>query len=65
MIAISKYPHCEDARKSLAALEESVVFRLELMAQQIRDRYVAIYDQYTKNMEKIVQPRGNEPRNFY
>lgn len=58
-------PCFQDARKSLAALEESVVFRLELMAQQIRDRYVAIYDQYTKNMEKIVQPRGSEPRNFY
>ena len=42
-----------------------MVFRLELMAQQIRDRYVTIYDQYTKNMEKIVQPRGNERPNFY
>jgi len=54
-----KYPSVHDFRKSVAELDEKHYLQLQLSCLDLRNNYAVLHDMITKNLEKIVAPRGN------
>lgn len=62
---ISKYPHCEDVRKTLADYDDEHTTRFQMYAESMRMRYCLIHDHYLKNKERIQQPVPESPIDMF
>jgi len=48
-----------DFRKSVEELDEKQYLQLQLGCLDLRNNYALLHDMITKNLEKIVAPRGS------
>jgi len=57
---IIKFPGIEDFRESLKELDEKTYIKTSLLACELRNDYITLYDMLSKNMDTLTTPRGQE-----
>ncbi|KAL5291995.1 PSME3.2 family protein [Megaselia abdita] len=62
---VAKYPHIEDYRRAVVEFDEKECLTLWLILCEIRNRYSALHDIVTKNMEKLKKPRSCNTESLY
>jgi len=55
--SVMNYPHIEDQQINLAELERSFTYTLCRGVDELYSTYVGIYDQVSKNINKLLLPR--------
>jgi hypothetical protein len=57
---VLKNPNIEDFRHSLKELDEKTYIKTCLLACELRNDYITLYDLLAKNMDTLTTPRGGE-----
>jgi hypothetical protein len=57
---VLKNPNIEDFRHALRELDEKTYLKTCLLACELRNDYITLYDLLAKNMDNLVTPRGGE-----
>ncbi|CAG2108319.1 unnamed protein product [Medioppia subpectinata] len=57
---IAKYPHSMDYRQALQEMDYKFRLFLRLFAFDLRNQYIGLHDMFTKNLNKIKEPRNSD-----
>jgi len=57
---ILKYPGIQDFRQAVKELDEKQYIQTALVAGDLRNSYMVLYDLITKNFDKLYNPRNND-----
>jgi len=57
---ILKYPGVADFRKALKELDEKTYIKTSLLACELRNDYITLYDLLAKNLDTLITPRKGE-----
>jgi len=57
---VLKNPNVEDFRCALRELDEKTYIKTCLLASELRNDYITIYDLLAKNLDTLITPRGGE-----
>jgi len=57
---VLKYPNVMDFRWALRELDEKTYIKTCLLACELRNDYITLYDLLAKNMDTLTTPRGGE-----
>jgi proteasome activator subunit 2 (PA28 beta) len=57
---VLKHPNVEDFRFALRELDEKTYIKTCLLASELRNDYITIYDLLAKNLDTLITPRGGE-----
>jgi len=55
-----KYPGVVDFRKALKELDEKTYIKTSLLACELRNDYITLYDLLAKNLDILMTPRKGE-----
>jgi proteasome activator subunit 3 (PA28 gamma) len=62
IMKVAKYPHSQDYRRALLENDQNFRLILCLMAVGLRNHYIKLHDMFTKNLNKIKEPRNSDNR---
>lgn len=57
---VLKNPNVEDFRYALHELDEKTYIKTCLLASELRNDYITVYDLLAKNLDTLITPRGSE-----
>jgi len=57
---VIKYPGIADYRKALNELDEKTYIKTSLLACELRNDYITLYDMLAKNLDTLITPRKGE-----
>ncbi len=57
---IIKFPGIQDYRLALQELDEKSYIKTSLLACDLRNDYLTLYDLLSKNLDTLTKPRGSE-----
>lgn len=57
---VLKNPNVEDFRFALRELDEKTYIKTCLLASELRNDYITVYDLLAKNLDTLITPRGGE-----
>lgn len=57
---ILDYPGVADFRRALKELDEKTYLKTILIACELRNDYITLYDMLTKNLDTLAAPKGDE-----
>jgi len=60
IVQIIKFPGVEDFQRALKELDEKTYIKTSLLACELRNDYITLYDLLSKNLETLTSPRGHE-----
>ncbi|EDW77141.1 uncharacterized protein Dwil_GK22208 [Drosophila willistoni] len=63
--SLAQFPYIEDYQRALEDLDEKELFSMWMVACEIRDRYLLLYDLFTKNIKKLKEPRSSNGGGIY
>jgi len=60
VVQVVKYPGIQDFKCALKELDEKTYIKTSLLACELRNDYITLYDLLSKNLETLAAPRGQE-----
>jgi proteasome activator subunit 2 (PA28 beta) len=60
IVQVVEHPGIQDFKESLKELDEKTYIKSSLLACELRNDYITLYDMLSKNMDTLVSPRGRD-----
>jgi proteasome activator subunit 2 (PA28 beta) len=60
IVQVLDHPGIQDFRESLKELDEKTYIKTSLLACELRNDYITLYDMLSKNLDTLMSPRGKD-----
>jgi len=60
IVQVLEHPGVQDFRESLKELDEKTYIKTSLLACELRNDYITLYDMLSKNLDTLMSPRGKD-----
>jgi proteasome activator subunit 2 (PA28 beta) len=60
IVQVIEHPGIQDFKESLKELDEKTYIKTSLLACELRNDYITLYDMLSKNLDTLVSPRGKD-----